>query len=103
MVSKSLRTTDLSCTIPKAQRRSSLALGSVVRIFSSRRSDVIRLRISAQRWLELRLSFRPDFRWRIVLSRLLVMGAFARLDFLSGRKMLYFHAEFRPISRRISL
>src|ERR671912_1935644 len=75
------------------QRLSSLALGSVVCIFSSRKREVTILRIIAQRWLELRLSFLPELRCRI-LGGLFLVGAPSALDLLPRGKMVDLHAEF---------
>src|SRR6266542_7136683 len=101
-----LRTCRRACKVPclpsvitrSTQRRSSLALGSVVRIFSSRSKAVIRLRINAQRWLELRLSCLPDLRWRMVQTSdlLLLFVVFPRLDLFSRRKVIDLHAELKP-------
>src|SRR5688572_1029227 len=50
--------------IGSTTRRSSFALGSVVRISSWRSSDTVMLRSIASRWLEVRLSFLRPCPWR---------------------------------------
>src|SRR5204862_1715822 len=66
-----------------ATRRSSLALGSVVRISSCRRRDTVMLRSIARRWAEVRLSLRRPRPWRMS-GPVLEAG---------GRPVLELHAE----------
>src|SRR5688572_2810210 len=74
------------------QRLSSLALRSVVCIFSSRRRAVPILRIIAQRWFVLRLSFLPALCCRI-LGCFFLVGTPSTLDLLPRRETVDLHAE----------
>src|SRR6266850_2722938 len=73
-----------SVIIGSATRRSSFALGSVVRISSCRSSDTVMLRNIASRWLEVRLSLRRPEPWRMDLGPVFQAG---------GRPVLELHAE----------
>src|SRR2546422_7133275 len=70
--------------IGSATRRSSFALGSVVRISSWRRSETVMFRSIASRWLEVRLSLRRPLPWRMALGPVFQAG---------GGPVLELHAE----------
>src|SRR5437899_1992000 len=72
-----------SVIIGSATRRSSFALGSVVRISSCRSSDTVMFRSIARRCAEVRLSLRRPWPWRIS-GPVLEAG---------GRPVLELHAE----------
>src|SRR5438105_10792057 len=73
-----------SVIIGSATRRSSFALGSVVRISSWRRSETVMLRSIASRWLEVRLSLRRPLPCLMALSPVFQAGR---------RPVLELHAE----------
>src|SRR5262245_22047528 len=80
-----------SVIIGSTTRRSSFALGSVVRISSCRRSETVMLRSIASRWLVVRPSLRSPLPWSIALSP--ALGAMLE----AGRRpVLELHAERQP-------
>src|SRR3954469_8450908 len=80
-----------SVIIGSTTRRSSFALGSVVLISSWRSSDTVMLRSIASRWLEVRLSLRSPFPWRMAITlRFFLLGPVLE----AGRRpVLELHAE----------
>src|SRR5437667_8302035 len=72
--------------IGSATRRSSFALGSVVRISSCRRSDTVMFRSIASRWLEVRLSLRRPLPCLIALSTVFQAGGWPVLDLHAERQ-----------------
>src|SRR6185312_3044706 len=82
-----------------ATRRSSLALGKVVRISSCLNSEDAMLRNMACRWALVRLSLRPDFWWRMVLIPIDSVAYSAQLHAVGNarrRPVLELHAEGKP-------
>src|SRR5436190_9566625 len=73
-----------SVIIGSATRRSSFALGSVVRISSCRSSDTVMFRSMARRCAEVRLSLRRPEPWRMGLGPVLETDR---------RPVLQFHAQ----------
>src|SRR3954469_20744358 len=82
-----------SVIIGSARRRSSFALGSVVRISSWRSSDTVMLRSIARRCAEVRLSLRRPWPWRISSFLPSFLGAMLE----AGRRpVLELHAKCEP-------
>src|SRR5260221_9484214 len=75
--------------IGSTTRRSSFALGRVVRISSWRRSETVMLRSIASRWLEVRPSLRSPLPWRMAASSGAVLEP-------GRRPILELHAERQP-------